>query len=325
VRERPQGVEDVELAAVLSDQWALAGVALEYLPVGFGGYHWRATDRDAAQWFVTVTDLASMYGADLGPAMETAADLAAAGLDFVVAPVRTAAGPTVASLGSGYGVTLYPYAAGRPGEWGDVLGPGDRLAVVAMLAALHAVPAPALTPVRELRLARRDALADALTALDRPWSGGPFAEPARKLLAGRAGEVAGALDRFDDLARRVRSDGRPPVVTHGEPHAGNLLGDGAGFRLIDWDTVGLAPPERDLWDLVGADGGRAPDPVTTAYERLTGRAVNQEAVALYRLRWPLEELCLILAELRGPHGPGADTQTSFAALAESLDALGQDG
>lgn len=325
MRERPQGVQDAELAAVLSDQWALVVVALEYLPVGFGGYHWRATDRDGAQWFVTVTDLASMYGSDLGPAMETAVDLAAAGLDFVVAPVRTATGPSVASLGSGYAVTLYPYVAGPPGEWGDVLGPGDRLAVVALLAALHAMPPPALAPVRELRLARRDALTDALAALDQPWSGGPFAEPARKLLAGRTAEVTGALDRFDDLTRRVLSDGGPPVVTHGEPHAGNLLRDGAGFRLIDWDTVGVAPPERDLWDLVGADGRQAPDPVTTAYERLTGRAVNQEALALYRLRWPLDDLCLIVAELRAPHGPGADTQTSFASLAESLDALGQDG
>jgi hypothetical protein len=48
-------------------------------------------------------------------------------------------------------------------------------------------------------------------------------------------------------------------------------------------------------------------------------------VELYRLRWPLDELCLGLAEFRAPHGRDGDTGTSFEALTESLDALGQKG
>jgi aminoglycoside phosphotransferase (APT) family kinase protein len=54
-------------------------------------------------------------------------------------------------------------------------------------------------------------------------------------------------------ARSVRSDrdasvGAPwRVLTHGEPHGANvLLGEG-GLSLVDWDTVGIAEPERDLW------------------------------------------------------------------------------
>jgi spectinomycin phosphotransferase len=64
---------------------------------------------------------------------------------------------------------------------------------------------------------------------------------------------------------------------------------------------------------------------SAAYTELTGRAVSQAAVDLYRLRWPLDDLCLIVAELRAPHERNADTETSFAGLRDSLDALRQIG
>lgn len=50
------------------------------------------------------------------------------------------------------------------------------------------------------------------------------------------------------------------VVTHGEPHPGNVIRTSHGLRIIDWTTVQMAPPERDLWmltsaftDMIGAD------------------------------------------------------------------------
>lgn len=320
MHERPAGIQDVQLAALLRERWAVAVTALAYLPVGFGGYHWLATDDTGRRWFVTATDLASMYGPDLSPAMETAAELAAAGLDFVVAPVRTASGPAVASLGAGYGVTLFRYVTGGQGHWGEVLGPADRLAVIRMLATLHVAAIPAQIPARDLCLARRDQLVEAMARLDEPWDGGPFAEPARKLVAANATDLAAALGRFDELVRTVAGHGRPPVVTHGEPHPGNLLHDGSQFLLVDWDTVGAAAPERDLWSVLTGDARE-----TAAYTELTGREVSQDAMDLYRLRWPLDELCLIVAELRAPHERNADTQTSLDGLQAELHALRQDG
>ena len=313
-------MEEAELAAVLSDQWALAGVALEYLPVGFGGYHWLATEQTGARWFITVSDLSQVYGADLEPAMETAARLAESGLDFVVAPVRSRSGGTVAGLGPGFGVTVFGYVPGTPGHWGDAPGVADRLRVIEMLARLHTAGVPAAAPVRPPRLACRDALTAALAELASPWTNGPFGEPARAILAERRQEVIAALSRFDDLVAQVANSGAPPVLTHGEPHSGNLIYAGSQLRLIDWDSVGTAPPERDLWDLLTAGG-----PEAAAYTRLTGRAVDPAAVELYRLRWPLDEMCLAAAEFRAPHGRTADTETSFAALTESIDDLRQKG
>jgi spectinomycin phosphotransferase len=42
------------------------------------------------------------------------------------------------------------------------------------------------------------------------------------------------------------------LVTHGEPPPGNILRAAGKLRLIDWDTAGLALPERDLWSVAEA-------------------------------------------------------------------------
>jgi thiamine kinase-like enzyme len=44
------------------------------------------------------------------------------------------------------------------------------------------------------------------------------------------------------------------VVTHGEPHPANVIRTPGGLKLIDWDTVQLAPAERDLWMVAGPSG-----------------------------------------------------------------------
>ncbi|MFG2077560.1 phosphotransferase family protein [Nonomuraea maritima] len=73
------------------------------------------------------------------------------------------------------------------------------------------------------------------------------------------------MREFDRPAARAGA----PVLTHGEPHPGNVLRAGSRTLLVDWDTVGTAPPERDLWHVVRDAGdlaryaaatGRTPDP-----------------------------------------------------------------
>jgi aminoglycoside phosphotransferase (APT) family kinase protein len=45
----------------------------------------------------------------------------------------------------------------------------------------------------------------------------------------------------------VRESSDSWVVTHGEPHRGNVIRDPrGGVYLVDWDTTLIAPRERDL-------------------------------------------------------------------------------
>jgi len=107
------------------------------------------------------------------------------------------------------------------------------------------------------------------------------------------------------------------VITHGEPHPGNVIlmpADGAGparggIMLIDWDTVALAPPERDLWMVATETGDEL-----HRYTELTGRPVGATALELYRLRWALDDLSCFLRDLRAPHRRTPGTEHTWQAL-----------
>jgi len=290
------------------------------MPVGFGDHHWELTDSAGRRWFVTVAGLAGGWRgtgpaagyADLRAAMDTVVTLAAAGLEFAVAPVPTAGGQALAPLGVEHAVTVFPYL---DGSGGDETPPPDRLAVIDLLARLHqATPLARRTaPVRRPDLATRPVLEAALGDLSRPWNGGPYGEPARRLLTRQASRLVRALARFDELVHQAVRSG-PPVITHGEPHPGNILRAAGQLRLIDWDTAGLALPERDLWSVADADS-----PEGERYAELTGRRASAAAMRMYRMRWSLDEIALGLSDFRGPHEQNEDTELTWTVLTEETE------
>ena len=309
-------IRDSDVAAALARQWAFTVQDLSYLPVGFGGYHWLAVDPTGSRWFVTVSDLDTPWVPDLPAAMQTAAWLATeAGLDFVVAPVPTRAGQVVGSVDSRHALTLFPYLDAAPSHFEDPIDDRDRAVIIDMLARLHtAIPKGIQVPARPLEPTNRQAIDQALASLGVPWTGGPYAEPGRDLLARYERPLRQAFARFDGLLDRVRAAGGPYVITHGEPHPGNLLRTRAGLCLIDWDMTALARPERDLWWVISGDQDAA------RYSQRTGWTVNQDALALYRLRWDLDDIAGFLSHIRGPHQQTADTLMTWTELQKTLEA-----
>jgi spectinomycin phosphotransferase len=331
VRDRPAGLREHDLRLVLAEGWRIDAAALRYAPVGGGSYHWVVRDGAGRRWFVTADDLddkawlghtrpAVMAG--LRSAMETALALRRdAGLDFVVAPVPAVDGAAVRPAGPGHAVAVFPFLRGTPGRFGEDLPASERAAMTGMLAALHrpALDRPALdgAPVAAIGLARRADLDAALRDLGRPWRAGPFGEPARALLADAGDRIRGLLEVFDRHAGAIRPDNF--VITHGEPHPGNVMRVGPRRMLIDWDTVGLGPPERDLWMVVGESGEEA-----RRYAGLTGRAVDPGLLEWYRLRWALDDIAAFVHQLRSPHGRTADAEHAWKALKQTVASLGGD-
>jgi spectinomycin phosphotransferase len=322
MRSEPGHINRRELARTLDRRWGLAAAGLRYLPVGFGDHHWELTDAGGSRWFVTVTALAGGWRgtgqeagyADLRAAMETVIALSQAGLDFAVAPVPTAGGQALAPLGQQHAVTVFPHIDGAAAKFGDELTAGDRLALIGMLARLHdATPVARRTaPSRSPSPESRPALDAALGEMDRPWHGGPYSEPVRQLLARHASRLGRALARFDELVRAAARSG-PAVITHGEPHPGNILRDAGQMRLIDWDTVGLALPERDLWLVAGDDPGAG-----GCYTELTGRPVSAAATRMYQMRWSLDDIALAVRDFRAPHEPNEDSRLTWETLTETI-------
>jgi len=98
VRALPEEFDTSALIGFLADGWGFDVETIDYAPVGFGSYHWVATDVGGARGFVTVDDLDRKHW--LGDARESAFEglmcafgsavaLRDAGLAFVVAPILT--------------------------------------------------------------------------------------------------------------------------------------------------------------------------------------------------------------------------------------------
>ncbi|MDI5981658.1 phosphotransferase [Amycolatopsis magusensis] len=317
MKDLPDGVGERDLRAVLRD-WDIEVAALDYAAVGFGDYHWIATGAAGRRWFVTLADLAHKVhcGPDataardgLGQAMDTAWSLREErGLAFVVAPVRTSGGETLRPVGERYAVSVFPFLDGVSGEFGEEA----RGSVVDLLAELHGVEPPSRVPVLDPDLASRARLEASLGELDRAWTGGPYAEPARALLAGHAPGLRRRLAELDHRIARLSPD---RVVTHGEPHPGNVLWAGESRLMLDWDTVGLAVPERDLAFATEAELER--------YAGLTGHRPDPDALACYRLRWDLDEVATYVTWFRAPHSRSEDKELAWTELAEIVARLDQ--
>jgi thiamine kinase-like enzyme len=322
---RPDDIDDADLSAVLARGWNCDALTLEYLAVGFGSHHWQAT-TDVSAWFVTVDDLVARrrevdettaeVRERLVAALSTAADLSEAGYDFVVAPLRAGDGRIICTLGDRYVVAVYPIVHGLTYSYGKYEDSAHRNAVVRNVAALHRSPdhchRHALTET--FGIARRADLADAYSQLHVRWESGPFAEPARQLLAQHAAALTRTFATYDALVADVRSQPNRFVLTHGEPHPANTITTETGVVLIDWDTALIAPPERDLWDIIGQEPSAAAD-----YESLTATRVLDDAIEMYRLAWDLSDIAIYISDLRRQHERTDDTSEAWQNLQHFLD------
>ena len=273
----PKGLKEADLLAALTEGWRLDIASIQYLAVGFGSYHWDLADRHGRRLFITVDDLdeKTYLGQNRNSALQGlrfAFDAAYAlrhrgELEFVIAPLRTPAGETVRRIGRRHSVAVFPFVKGSAEQFAEITTPvwsnrllvrsaEDRLDLVRMLVRLHQATQSVTTAVRPASLLpERSTFESALQELDREWTGGPFSEPVRALLARHRQSVTRRLSAFDDLSARVAARGLTSVITHGEPHAGNLVRtDDGHLVLVDWDTLALAPPERDLWLLDSGTG-----------------------------------------------------------------------
>ena len=63
----------------------------------------------------------------------------------------------------------------------------------------------------------------------------------------KAPMILDMFKRCDELADAVRAADNPWVVTHGQMHPGNIVHtEDDNLLLVDWDTVVVAPRERDM-------------------------------------------------------------------------------
>jgi spectinomycin phosphotransferase len=190
----------------------------------------------------------------------------------------------------------------------DAAAPRHVHSVLAALESLHRCPPPPgipeWAPRVDAQFPRR--LRERTAA---SWTRGPLGEEARAAIVGRLADVDRWTRRYLALAEEARRDRGAWTATHGEPHVANQVVTPDGLRLVDWESLALAPRERDLLDLV--DHGAAPVDALGAREPM---------LELFRLDWRLSEIDAYAAWFQGPHGCSADDRTALGGLHGELRA-----
>ncbi|SRR6266540_1782481 len=306
MREPPTHVSDAELLGLARRLWAPDADHAEHLPVGFGAHHWRVEAGGRPILFATLDALGSRHTHDtLERAYAGAVALAGQGLEFVLASVPTSEGRLTAPVAGG-ALSAAPWYDGTTGD-GPLTTPDEIAESAGFLARLHGAVPPDFLP-QWAPLVPPD-FADTLAAtLSDPWETGPYGERARAALAEHLGEIGrwtASYHRLAELATR-----RPWVATHGEPHTRNQLRTATATYLVDWESLRLAPRERDFAALLDTGLGWLPDYGIDA--------PSWEMAELFDLEWRLDEIKQYAEWFRAPHTGTESDRVAIEGLVGEL-------
>lgn len=280
MNEPPVGISDAGVLASVRTHWDPAVDRVEHLPVGFGAWHWLASAAGTARLFMTY-DLPTpgRHTAEtLESAYAGAAALHDAGLEFVVPPLPTSDRLFTVQIGAGL-LSATPWVTGERPAVADGVRP--------LLQRLHATGPPAgirrwrplVGPMFSEELAERTS---------GRWDQGPFGERARDAIR----YALPTITRWTATYHRCAATEDPAtwVTTHGEPHERNQLLTETGIVLVDWESLMLAPADRDL--------------------RVPG--------GLFDLEWRLDEIDQFATWFAGPHRGTEDDREAIAGLEAEL-------
>lgn len=322
MRTQPDDLTPEQVSDWLRTHWGFDIERVDYTLLGHGSHNWTAVTTDGTKWFAK----ANRAGPDSEFSQvthQTAAALHEAGLAFVLGAVRDRSGAVRPKVSPDWEVAVFPFIEGRNPDFGT----DDRVPVAEAVGRLHAY-APVLDFALHwspswLQPELKQLLAE---ELDRPWTGGPYGESARALLASAQPDIQRLLAESDRLVALLAESDEPWVMTHGEPHGGNtMLDTSGGAHLVDCNAMMYAPRERDLRLLLYASH-RAPrgldnTAVLAAYQRGTGQPIQPRefALELFRVEWHLIEICREAQLFSGPHEDTADVRGAWASLQRYLE------
>jgi aminoglycoside phosphotransferase (APT) family kinase protein len=286
------GLDRAELISLLNAEYGLDVTALHFQPKGADSFCYLAACADGALGFVKLyPGFRFANTAELERALRLTQFLRAeAGLEFVVSPRPTRQDRALCSFGP-HAVAVFDFVEGATAHE-QPLAADEQAQVARALAALHqsaghpGLPAPERAmftlPFKPLLLRVLKAAEDpALAQTDDQ-------RRLRDLLNRERADVLAMVERMEGLGRAL-SQRTEPVLTHGEPTAGNVLRTPAGeLRLLDWGELALGPAERDL----NYFAGERLKPFLAKYSDARARPpqLRAEAFGFYFYRWTLSEI-----------------------------------
>jgi spectinomycin phosphotransferase len=314
--EKPD-LHDVELIACLREAYGLSIARVEFLPLGadINTAVYRATDDDSIDYFVKLRSGAFNEMTIIVPKL-----LHDQGMQQVIAPLPTQTGALWTPLRD-FKVTVSPFVEGRDGSEIPMT---DQhwLELGRALKTLHMAQLPSEMKNRLPRETYSDQWRESVRRFQAMVETDTFADPVAAELAAflqsQREIVSELVTRAETLAAALKPQSLPFVLCHADIHVWNVLIDTHGrLYVVDWDTLILAPKERDLMFIGGGlyVNHRAPAAEARLFYQGYGEAeINQTALAYYRFERIVQDVAAYCEQLLLTDEGGSDRANGLRQL-----------
>lgn len=290
--EKPD-LQDERIVASMKDEYGLRVKQVSLLPLG--------ADQNTAVYSI-VTEGGGRYFLKLrcGEFDETSVALPKYlgdhGIKQIIAPLTTKAGQLWGNLDS-FKTMLYPFVEGHNGFGVEMT---DRV-WVELGAALKRIHTTVIPPTLLGRIPQetyaaqwREIVKTFLVRVEMDTFDDPHAAKLAALLRMRRAEVLDLVERAERLAEVLVTRSPQLACCHSDLHGANvLISANDAFYIVDWDNPILAPKERDLMFVGGAQFGnrRTAKEEETLFYRGYGRTqIDVSALAYYRYERIIEDI-----------------------------------
>ncbi len=315
--EKPD-LPDEKLIACLRADYGIEAAGIAFLPLG--------ADANTAVYRVAAAATAYFLKLRRGAFDDTSAAvprfLGEHGVGLIIAPVETRGGRLWTHVDE-FSAILYPFVDGRNGH--DA--PPSQRHWVELGAALRRMHMTALPPDLAERIPRetfspfwRNMVRDFQGMAEATVFEEPVAARCAAFMREKRAEIDGLVTRAETLAADLMTQPPSFVLCHGDIHAWNLLigGDGALY-IVDWDTLILAPKERDLMFVgAGLGIGDTPEGAALFYQGYKETDINRDALAYYRCERIVEDIAAFCQQLLLTDEGGADREQGLGYLMDSF-------
>jgi spectinomycin phosphotransferase len=314
--EKPE-LKDEKILSCLQNDHGLTISQLTFLPLGadINTAVYRAVTKDGASYFV------KLRKDNFDPTSVTLPKfLSESNIPNIIPPITTKKGQPWTTIES-FKLILYPFIEGRDGFHIDLTG-GHWFDFGNALGKIHHLEMPQSIK-KEIHLEAfhpkwREAVRGHLKNIESATFPDSIAHELARFLKEKHAEILDLLHRTERLAHKLQTDPPPFVICHSDVHAGNILIDTHGhFYIVDWDNPILAPKERDLMFIGGAQGFRGH--TLEEEERLFYKGygpvdIDQVALAYYRYERIIDDIAAYCDELFSMIGSVQDRAQSLKYL-----------
>lgn len=318
--EKPD-LKDEKIVTCLRDEYGLKIACITFLPLGADRNTavYRADTADEVPYFVKLRRGDFPDTTVIVPKL-----LHAQGIRQIIASLPTQSESLWATL-ENFNLILSPFVEGRDAYDVDM---ADQhwIDLGRAFKGIHTAVVPQAILDRIPRETFSSRFREQVRNFQARVEGEPFADPVSAKLAAflrdKKSVVSDLLNRAERLAAVLQNSPLNFVVCHADIHAGNVLITPDGrLYVVDWDTLIVAPKERDLMYVGGGlfRNQHSPEEEEKLFYQGYGQTdIDPVALAYYRYERIVQDISAYCEEILLTEGDSEDRERGFRFLTSNF-------